>query len=1168
MDDDLQYVNLAPGGQARPEVGAESSEGVLYVQDGMVQGPAGEQYVTIIQNGQTYAIPTSDYAAMLSQPDMKTDSEDKTSLPDCKKDVPVPVVSPHQLPVPPPQVPICLQPPSAPQAPTSGPPSSLAPPITLAPPSSLAPPSTLAQTLCPPTPADLGTRQPAPVFTSSESVSKPQSLPPVLPKPTKQEAGSQAGTKQAPGEKSKKKIFSSKDSPRKYLYPTIQEVIKNLPEQSSPKKNYKPIKVDNWGIFLLSRLQNYFQKKEFCDMTLRFPSKNAQIKVHKLIINACTDYFCQLEKEGKMVDGAIDMPANFTPETLAPIIRFMYTGKIDLKEATYEKLHETADILQMGVLTKLMDAQVNALESETVQDKKNIKRSSGAFEEDPIEQMRKIRRIEKKVALEGKKSQRQSELDGPRLPGKKLPIWKRKVTDVNPPVRAPPETLEGYKIPKTGDKSEAVEDLLNGQMEEVREEEDGSTRHIKIEPLSGQLLPSPVVGATYKKRNPGEKPKIPRKLQEIQQHLMFEKVLKSGTKNTVMKKEVKTKQSKDLSIEEVKELMQEQKQRMEALTSEDQGDDDEFDYNDDTLGMDDDYIDNIDSPAPLPAPEPLPDLPPPEPEAVSEAGPAVLAEPEHHKKTIRFSHKPSSPFPEVKLSHPPQTSVSTPPVAAGSSDPPPVQAPVAAVKSKPLEFAPVDPVSQRKLKLVPVSQVGGQMVGGLTGFKSKASIVTNLECPPQPAVKPPNNEQSVRNELDEALEEFSRVAEEEAEELASPDGEETVRGGGKVPALDPKKPRRGRPPRWLKEQTLQMGVQARTEVQPPVIDLKQQEQVGGQAGQQAQVITELLKKHPNLLRDNKAVKVKIMTKDAEGKSVTKFITLKAQQTEPTTETARESSPLPGGFKPLQKVMYTGKRGRPKKVKPGEYDPHQEERRKIEERLKRDYPHLASQLSTSKGQEEESDTEEPGEEEGLGQFNSAPANIPQMEPASSGETMPDVTNGLAASLGLPTGVQADGSAMMGQYQPGQALVMENGQIHILTQPTQMVNVDNTQAQQGDFIQILTSDGQVQQFALAKNKINQPLQTQPFSFLPGQTTQTVPARMVSTAGPAINIQTIGELHTVGTSIMSLAHPPLIYNTNPPTTPVPAMQQQVYPPPQDNDRVVNKIVSDWDSDEECPE
>ena len=34
-----------------------------------------------------------------------------------------------------------------------------------------------------------------------------------------------------------------------------------------------------------------------------------------------------LEKEGKLVEGIMDMPANFVPEAMAPIIRFMYTGK-------------------------------------------------------------------------------------------------------------------------------------------------------------------------------------------------------------------------------------------------------------------------------------------------------------------------------------------------------------------------------------------------------------------------------------------------------------------------------------------------------------------------------------------------------------------------------------------------------------------------------------------------------------------------------------------------------------------------------------------------------------------------------------------------------------------------------------------------------------------------
>lgn len=102
-------------------------------------------------------------------------------------------------------------------------------------------------------------------------------------------------------------------------------------------RRYKPIKVDNWGIFLLSRLQTYFQKKEYTDLTLRFPEKNAQIKVHKLVINACTDYFVKQEENGLMTDGVYDMPSCFLPELVAPIIRFMYTGRLDLKSQMFTR---------------------------------------------------------------------------------------------------------------------------------------------------------------------------------------------------------------------------------------------------------------------------------------------------------------------------------------------------------------------------------------------------------------------------------------------------------------------------------------------------------------------------------------------------------------------------------------------------------------------------------------------------------------------------------------------------------------------------------------------------------------------------------------------------------------------------------------------------------------
>ena len=59
-------------------------------------------------------------------------------------------------------------------------------------------------------------------------------------------------------------------------------------------------------------------------------------------------------------DGVYDMPSCFLPELVAPIIRFMYTGRLDLKSHLFTKLRETACTLGMAVLTKLLDAQINA----------------------------------------------------------------------------------------------------------------------------------------------------------------------------------------------------------------------------------------------------------------------------------------------------------------------------------------------------------------------------------------------------------------------------------------------------------------------------------------------------------------------------------------------------------------------------------------------------------------------------------------------------------------------------------------------------------------------------------------------------------------------------------------------------------------------------------------
>ena len=620
--------------------------------------------------------------------------------------------------------------------------------------------------------------------------------------------------------------------------------------------------------------------------------------------------------------------------------------------------------------------------------RKAVKRTNGAFDDDPVEQIRKIRKIEKRVAQEERKKiftarQRQEELA--RLPGRKLPIWKRPVpesaltshkpaTEQDHKLLSPPKQIvDGYRIPKLGEDlgppGKTVGALLTEHLE--RGEEAPRRRE------DGQLIPPPVVSTTYTKRSPGEKPKIPRRLQEIQQHLMFEKILKTGTKNTVTKPVDQTlEKSSDLSLEEVKALVEEQKQRMAAINP----DEDDEDYYDDSVELGDDYIDaGVDSPAP--------------PEA-SEEEPQHVHEPEATQKLIRFSLRPN-----------PRPGFST-------SEPDPAQEPP---KTEP---------SPQSLPSLPTGQelIDAPSTDRLEDEQEKQHLSINL---PEPG---PKVEGGIQTELDEALEEFSRVAEEEEAEELREGGQD---GQGLGLDGDRTRPRRGRPPRWLKEQTLQMGEMVRRREETPTT-----------GGDQAQIINEVMKKYPNLFKENKQVKIKVMTKDAAGRAVTKLITLKSHQPAgvmgpPNPEP--NDTPVPAGLgslKPVTKVMYTGKRGRPKKVKPGMHDPHQAERKEIEERLLRDYPALANQINKEEqdqeGEEEEQEGEEEYEEEYKQEYSQmsedaqhtpATNDHQSLDPSSEAEAMSNVASGIAASLGLVEHQYQGGNVMM---HDGQLVLAPGGQ----------------------------------------------------------------------------------------------------------------------------------------------
>ena len=265
--------------------------------------------------------------------------------------------------------------------------------------------------------------------------------------------------------------------PKDPLPPKAPIVVRN--------KFFKPIRVDNWGIFLLNRLQSFFSKKEYCDLALKFPAKQAQIKVHRLVVHSCTDFFHKLERQGGQAS-AIEMPSHMQPEYVAPIIKFMYTGKLEIRPGTYEELKSVAQQLEMHVLLKLMEAQEK--DSPIIVEPSSRKRKRDYFN-DPIKQIKKIRQIEKRFEAQNKrqklmaaKEARQQVCDT--LPGKKLPIWKKRttLTGQTGPVTAPPSltedspvlnaTSKSYSKSDTLEKSPAAKQRENENFEKIRQKTD------------------------------------------------------------------------------------------------------------------------------------------------------------------------------------------------------------------------------------------------------------------------------------------------------------------------------------------------------------------------------------------------------------------------------------------------------------------------------------------------------------------------------------------------------------------------------------------------------------------------------------------------------------------------------------------------------------------------
>ncbi|KAG8037473.1 hypothetical protein G9C98_005683 [Cotesia typhae] len=174
------------------------------------------------------------------------------------------------------------------------------------------------------------------------------------------------------------------------------------------------VKVDNWGSFFLQRLQQLYHEEELLDLTIKFPTSDITVQAHRLVITTCTDYFMQLErkqKEKENYNGVLIMPPDMPYECVKSIISFMYTGHLEYWTSEQNALYKTAQKMNMAVLTKLLDAQFNT---------SNLQISPVTNEKTSVS-------LQSKVVSPNKKTLIHQTMPATPLPGRKLPIWRRKI---------------------------------------------------------------------------------------------------------------------------------------------------------------------------------------------------------------------------------------------------------------------------------------------------------------------------------------------------------------------------------------------------------------------------------------------------------------------------------------------------------------------------------------------------------------------------------------------------------------------------------------------------------------------------------------------------------------------------------------------------------------------
>ncbi|XP_054285431.1 centrosome-associated zinc finger protein CP190-like [Macrosteles quadrilineatus] len=196
-------------------------------------------------------------------------------------------------------------------------------------------------------------------------------------------------------------------------------------------KEKKTFILPKWEEYVVSKMNQLYNKSELCDVTLKFPNDTTIIQAHKVILKACSGFFDVLPPASGAV--VLHMPKNIKPAHVRALIDCMYTGKLEYVAGEKSRLCLVAKQLGMNYIIEILQKQSASVPSSQLHNVAHptIKRYiSKQHQATPTggEVSETSPSHSPSISPTPTSSSQTSTPTSSILPGKKLPIWKQRTT--------------------------------------------------------------------------------------------------------------------------------------------------------------------------------------------------------------------------------------------------------------------------------------------------------------------------------------------------------------------------------------------------------------------------------------------------------------------------------------------------------------------------------------------------------------------------------------------------------------------------------------------------------------------------------------------------------------------------------------------------------------------